>query len=29
MKQRELRAVAYNGSDRCRVWAYYKTVYMA
>ena len=29
MKQRELRGVAYNGSDGCRVWAYYETVYMA
>ena len=28
-KQRELRGVAYNGSDGSRVWAYYKTVYMA
>ena len=26
-KQRELRGVAYNGSDGSRVWAYYKTVY--
>ena len=28
-KQRELRGVAYNGSDGSRVWAYYETVYMA
>ena len=29
VKQRELRGVAYNGSDGSRVWAYYETVYMA
>ena len=29
MKQQELQGVVYNGSDRCRVWAYYKTVYIA
>ena len=28
-KQQELRGVAYNGSDSSRVWAYYKTVYIA
>ena len=29
VKQRELRDVAYNGSDGSRVWAYYETVYIA
>ena len=29
VKQRELRGVAYNGSDGSRVWAYHETVYMA
>ena len=29
VKQRELRGVAYNGSDGSRVWAYDKTVYIA
>ena len=29
VKQRELRGVAYDGSDGSRVWAYFETVYMA